>query len=62
MVPVTKIVDNGQKVVRNEKREKVKAKPIYGTLRGVYDLLSPEDFSKMSDEELKQWYKERKLK
>ena len=65
-VPKFKIVDNGQKILSKDNIEELIVEPIQKGEKvannGNYALLTPEQFSNMTDDELKDWYKKNKSK
>jgi len=66
--PVFKIVDNGNKVLTKENVEELIVEPVFeskilDTIENnnqKYALLTPEEFSDMTDDEIKDWYKRTK--
>lgn len=66
--PIFKIVDNGNKVLTKENVEELVVEPIYynsidtGNNKQGYALLTPDEFSSMTDEEIKDWYNKTKTK
>lgn len=66
--PVFKIVDNGNKVLTKENVEELIVEPVFESKildtvennNQKYALLTPEEFSDMTDDEIKDWYKRTK--
>jgi hypothetical protein len=65
-IPKFRIIDNGQKVLTKENIEELVVEPVYKgdntPVPGSYALLTPTEFSSMTDDELKEWYKNNKNK
>jgi hypothetical protein len=63
-VPKFKIVDNGQRILSKDNIEELIVEPVQKGEKvannGNYALLTPEQFSNMTDDELKDWYKKNK--
>jgi hypothetical protein len=66
--PIFKIVDNGNKVLTKENVEELVVEPVYDNSielennKQGYALLTPDEFSSMTDEEIKNWYNKTKKK
>lgn len=63
-IPIKRFVDNGNPVTTKKQIEEVVVEPMYyGDIEmedQEYEVLTPEEFSKMDEEDIKKWYKSRR--